>query len=191
MKKMILFMGALLLACSIAYASAREDIAEEGISHTEEAGPIADVAALTVDMMNQQGERIGRATISENTDKVRIHLEAEGLPPGKHALHFHEFGKCEGPDFKSAGGHFNPYHTQHGFNNPKGFHAGDLPNIEVDASGKVKVDMISAAVTLKPGKPNSLKREGGLALIIHAKADDYMTDPSGASGDRIACGVVR
>ncbi|CAK4841619.1 unnamed protein product [Aphanomyces euteiches] len=87
--------------------------------------------------------------------------------------------------------HFNPTHKQHGFENPQGFHEGDLPNIQVDAKGKVNVDLIVKAVTLEPGKPNSILSAQGVSLIIHDKADDYMTDPAGNSGARIACGVIK
>jgi Cu-Zn family superoxide dismutase len=122
---------------------------------------------------------------------VKIHLEAKGLPPGVHGFHIHQTGKCEPPSFTSAGDHLNPTHKQHGFYNPKGFHAGDLPNIQVAADGTVRADVESKNVTLKKGEPNSLLRKGGTSLVIHEKADDYVTDPSGNSGSRIACGVIR
>lgn len=122
---------------------------------------------------------------------MHIHLEAEKLAPGKHGIHFHNVGKCDTPDFKTAGDHFNPTSKQHGFNNPKGYHSGDLPNINVNEDGKVDADITSAHVTLLRGKPNSLLKEGGTAIVIHEKEDDYMTDPSGNSGNRIACGVIK
>lgn len=150
-----------------------------------------DTAGKTISIMNTEGQTIGQATLTQKNDKVVIHLEAEKLTPGKHGIHIHQFGKCEPPDFKSAGDHFNPQGKQHGFNNPNGFHEGDLPNIEVSADGKVTIDITTAVVTLEPGKPNSLIKEGGASLIIHEKADDYKTDPSGNSGARIACGVIK
>ncbi|WP_168119586.1 superoxide dismutase family protein [Paenibacillus sp. HB172176] len=146
---------------------------------------------VTVPIKNGKGEQIGTARFTQRSEKVYIALEAEKLPPGKHGIHIHNVGLCEAPDFKSAEGHFNPGHKEHGFNNPKGFHDGDLPNIEVGADGKVKTEMVTSAVTLEQAKKNSLLKEGGTSLIIHAGPDDYVTDPSGNSGDRIACGVIK
>ncbi|PZM63867.1 superoxide dismutase family protein [Paenibacillus dendritiformis] len=146
--------------------------------------------SAAVNMINSKGEQIGTANLVQIGDKVQITLQAHSLPPGPHGFHFHAAGRCEGPDFKTAEAHFNPKHKHHGFNNPKGFHAGDLPNIEVGADGKVQVTLSTTAVTLVQGKPNSLIRPGGTSLIIHEKADDYITDPAGNSGDRIACGAI-
>ncbi|GAC44163.1 superoxide dismutase family protein [Paenibacillus popilliae] len=146
--------------------------------------------AAAVNMINGKGEHIGTAKLVQIGDKVQITVQAHNLPPGPHGIHFHEAGRCEGPDFKTAEAHFNPKHKQHGFKNPKGYHAGDLPNIEVVADGKVQVTLSTTAVTLVQGKPNSLIRPGGTSLIIHEKADDYVTDPAGNSGDRIACGAI-
>ena len=97
---------------------------------------------------------------------------------------------CTPPDFESAGAHFNPTHKQHGFENPKGFHLGDLPNIEVDAEGKVTAVLTTNEFTLKPNVENSLLDSDGSALVIHKDADDYKTDPSGNSGPRIACAAI-
>ncbi|REE81244.1 Cu-Zn family superoxide dismutase [Paenibacillus taihuensis] len=146
---------------------------------------------VNVKIVNAQGTEIGTATLTQNHDAVRLHVEAKNLPPGMHGIHFHETGKCEGQKFESAGAHLNPNKKQHGFNNPQGFHVGDLPNIQVAADGTVKVDIETKIVTLEPNKPNSLKKAGGSALVIHAQEDDYKTDPSGNSGDRIACGVIQ
>jgi Cu-Zn family superoxide dismutase len=146
---------------------------------------------LLIPIINSEGKNIGAAQLIQKKDKVFLHLEAEKLTPGKHGIHFHEVGKCDTPDFKTAGAHFNPLSKQHGFNNPQGYHSGDLPNIEVGADGKVIADLSSADVTLLPGKANSLLKEGGTAIVIHEKEDDYVTDPSGNSSNRIACGVIK
>ncbi len=146
-------------------------------------------APVKVSIINTEGKQIGQAELSEQNNQVLIRLEATGLTPGVHAIHIHEKPICEAPAFTSAGAHFNPAHKQHGFDNPKGFHAGDLPNIKVDKDGRVQANITTGYVTLQPGKSNSLTN--GASLIIHAKADDYKTDPSGNSGDRIACGVIQ
>ncbi|QNG58366.1 superoxide dismutase family protein [Bacillus sp. PAMC26568] len=148
------------------------------------------VAPINVEMVNSEGAKIGTATLTEASVGVNIRLKAEGLEPGKKAIHIHETGKCEKPSFESAGAHFNPSKKQHGFDNPKGFHAGDLPNIEIDENGKVDIELHSAEVTLQQGKKNSLLDEDGSAIIIHEKEDDYKTDPAGNAGGRIACGAI-
>lgn len=156
----------------------------------EEITPVSGGSQLTVDMINNEGKSVGEARLFETEKGVTIHLQAQDLEPGTKAIHIHEVGKCDPPDFQSAGGHFNPYQKEHGFHNPKGYHAGDLPNIEVAADGTVHVEIKTADVTLTPGKKNSILDEDGSALIIHAGADDYVTDPAGNSGDRIVCGAL-
>jgi Cu-Zn family superoxide dismutase len=150
-----------------------------------------DSTAVNVSLINEKGAKIGTARLTQLPDGVQIHVEAAKLAPGKHGIHIHELGVCDPPDFKSAGAHLNPQNKQHGFHNPQGYHAGDLPNIEVDANGKVNTDMVTKTITLEKGKPNSLLKPDGASLIIHEKADDYMTDPAGNSGNRVACGVIK
>lgn len=142
------------------------------------------------DIINSQGQKIGAATLTQTGGGVQIQATVSQLPPGTHAMHIHTVGKCEGPDFKSAGGHFNPAGKQHGKDNPAGAHAGDLSNIDVDASGNATVTQLASAATLADGA-NSLFHEGGAAIVIHEKADDYKTDPTGNAGGRIACGVIQ
>ncbi|MBP1989892.1 superoxide dismutase family protein [Paenibacillus eucommiae] len=146
---------------------------------------------ITIDLINSKGLKVGTAHLTQLIKGVKIDVEAASLTPGKHGIHFHDTGKCEAPDFKTAGSHFNPGAMQHGFDNPNGYHEGDLPNLDVAADGKAKAEFFSTNVTLEKGKPNSLLKDGGTALVIHDKADDLKTDPSGNSGDRIACGVIQ
>jgi superoxide dismutase, Cu-Zn family len=147
-------------------------------------------ASAHADLINAQGQKIGTAQLRQTSGGVKIDATVSQLPPGTHAFHIHTVGKCEGPDFKSAGGHFNPTGKQHGKDNPNGPHAGDMANIEAGADGTAKISTLDANVTLGQGA-NSLFHEGGTALIIHEKADDYKTDPTGNAGNRIACGVVQ
>jgi len=131
--------------------------------------------AATAQIKNAAGETVAQATSK--------------LPPGTHGFHVHAVGKCEGPDFKSAGGHFNPAGKQHGLENPAGPHAGDMPNLVVGADGTGTATVKLTGVSLDGG-PDSLFHEGGTSLVVHAGPDDMKTDPAGNSGARIACGVI-
>lgn len=140
------------------------------------------------ELYDVDGQSVGEANFEQTPHGVLITADLVNLPPGVHAIHLHETGECE-PPFESAGGHFNPTDSQHGFRNPAGPHAGDLPNFETPASGTIELDAFTARVTLEEGA-NGLFDSDGSAVIIHAEADDYRTDPAGDAGSRIACGVI-
>jgi superoxide dismutase, Cu-Zn family len=138
---------------------------------------------------NPAGDRVGLATLTDSAGTVRLGVSASQLSPGPHGLHFHAQGTCTPPDFTSAGAHFNPDGRKHGRLNPEGPHLGDLPNLVVGADGSADTSFTVAHDLAEPGA-RSLLQPGGTALVIHAKADDERTDPSGNSGDRVACAVI-
>jgi Cu-Zn family superoxide dismutase len=146
----------------------------------ESAGAEGATAALAL----ADGTAAGTATATPAADGLAITVSVTGIPAGAHGVHVHMTGKCEGPKFTTAGSHWNPGSTEHGLENPKGAHAGDMPNLTVADDGTG-----SLSFTLKSGTLAQLLDADGAAFVVHAKADDQKTDPSGDSGDRIACGV--
>lgn len=156
----------------------------ENLAQVGAAGTQGERAVATIE--NARGETVGTATATRAEDGVRLALDVKGLPPGPHGTHVHTTGRCDPPAFGSAGGHWNPADSQHGLEDPTGQHAGDMPNLIVDAGGGGSLDY-----TLQGGRFQGLLEGDGSALVIHATADDQHTDPSGNSGDRIACGVFR
>ena len=145
--------------------------------------------SATADLKDARGQSVGTARFTEQGGKVRIELQAKGLTPGKHGIHIHAVGSCEPPAFTSAGGHYNPLGRKHGLETPDGAHAGDLPNLEADASGNARYEATTDRITLQDGLLSVFDGDGS-ALVIHAKEDDQKTDPTGNSGDRVACGVI-
>jgi Cu-Zn family superoxide dismutase len=146
-----------------------------------------------VALVNANGQPVGTVRAWQTAGGVTFRIDATGLPHGVHGLHVHSVGRCDPPDFASAGPHWNPAARKHGMNNPLGPHAGDLPNVEVAANGVLGTTVTLPGATLVGGvgASGALIDADGAALVLHAQADDYVTDPSGNSGARIACAVLR
>lgn len=141
------------------------------------------------DLKDASGNTLGRVFLAQGDTGVKVVLTYNGLPAGDHGIHFHAVGKCEGPDFASAGAHFNPENKKHGLLSANGPHAGDMPDLIVPVSQTGIYEATSTLFTLGNG-PDQLIGQFGAALVVHAKADDQLTDPTGNSGDRIACAVL-
>ena len=146
-------------------------------------------ATASANLVDAQGRSVGQAFLQQTPQGVLLKLDLKNATPGIHGLHVHDVGRCDSPSFESAGGHFNPTNRQHGFVNPRGAHAGDLPNIEVPATTQHSVEYFLADITIDPG-PRSLSDQNGSSIVIHAAKDDHATDPAGESGDRLACGPI-
>ena len=138
-------------------------------------------------LVNSAGQSVGTVSAWQTAGGVGLRIEASGLPHGVHGIHVHAVGRCDGPKFESAGSHWNPAARKHGLSNPAGPHGGDLPNVTVAANGVLSTIVTVPGASL--GSPG-LADADGAALVIHAAADDNMTDPSGNSGDRIACAIL-
>lgn len=132
------------------------------------------------------GRPAGTATLLNDARGLRIAVSAVGMSPGPRGFHLHTTGKCEAPGFTSAGGHLNPDNRKHGGQAPGGAHLGDLPNLQIAANGTGRA---TEPVAGGRGALGAIFDGDGTAVIVHANADDYRTDPTGNAGDRVACGV--
>ncbi|WP_296680396.1 superoxide dismutase family protein [Novosphingobium sp.] len=152
-------------------------------------GSVPTQAIAIADLALSNGAPAGKALVTAGGDQINISLAAFGMPQGAHGMHLHMVGSCDAPTFSSAGAHLNPDHHQHGTANPDGSHLGDLPNLSINASGTGTI-----SVQLKGTRADTeaaMFDADGTAIIVHSGADDYKTDPSGNSGARIACGVLK
>ena len=187
----------LLTASALALAACSQGeappIENEDVAMGNDVGGAADNglagAPVSFALTGGDGATRGSVTIAEDPAGLTLNVSASGLPAGAHGIHLHEKGLCEGPKFASAGAHWNPAAKKHGRDNPAGAHLGDLANLEVGADGSASVAIPIEGVMMASGA-NMLADADGTAIVIHAKADDYKTDPSGDSGDRVACAVV-
>ena len=169
--------GVMVVGCALLCAAASANAAGPKSAHAE--------------LKNAQGAKVGTAKFTATANGVKVSVKVSRLTPGEHGIHIHTVGKCDAPAFATAGGHFNPTSAHHGAKSSQEPHphVGDLDNLKVGENGKASATFTIAGATLADGQ-NSLFHEGGTSLIIHGKADDLMTDPSGNSGERFACGVI-
>lgn len=188
--KLLVGCGTLLLA---ACGANETEQAETGVaSEQPQSGSIEEAPA--VPLVGPEGQILGEVHAGDTAEGVVLRVNAEGLSAGSHGMHIHQTGRCEGPDFASAGSHWNPDNKQHGLQNPQGPHRGDLPNVTVGDDGRLEATVTVEGSNLRGsrayGFANQILDDDGAALVIHAQADDMQTDPSGESGDRIACAVL-
>lgn len=189
MKLLIALAGSVAILAGCATGEQNGRVAVSAGPNTYLEAPTAQRAQAGI--VDSNGSPIGSASFVEQRQNVRIEITITRLPPGTHGMHLHAIGKCDGPDFASAGPHFNPTAAAHGVANPKGPHAGDLPNLVVGSDGRGTLVAFTSLVDLAPGASQSLLQSAGTAIVVHANADDEKTDPSGNTGGRIACGIIK
>lgn len=147
---------------------------------------------VKVALQTSHGQPAGTVTFSNAKNGIKMKISLENIPFGEHAVHIHEHAVCDAPDFHGAGGHFNPAGKHHGYENPEGHHNGDLPkNVAVGEDHRGEATFVLNDISLDPSAPNSIFANGGTSVVVHEKADDMKSDPSGNAGNRIACGVVK
>ena len=179
-------MRILLAAVSLLALAACSNTKGTSMGKTRDAPPSV---TATTQLLGANGELRGTARLEQRPAGVQVTVAVEGMAPGTYGVHLHAVGKCDAPGFTTAGPHFNPTMKQHGHDNPMGAHEGDLPNVVVGADGRGRFVEQLAELTLTGGAAPLLDADGA-AVVVHAQADDYKTDPSGNSGTRIACGVL-
>ncbi|MAW82098.1 MAG: hypothetical protein CMI63_17815 [Parvularcula sp.] len=160
-----------------------------GVAAEQHAASDASSARAAAVLKKDDDSQAGSVTLVQTQSGVLLTATLTNLAPGVHGFHIHETGACK-PDFKAAGGHFAPQGDAHGLLVKAGEHAGDMPNIHVGADGKLKVEILNSEISLLEGEPGYLFDDDGAAIVIHAGADDYRSQPSGDAGDRVACGVI-
>ncbi|MCA1750123.1 MAG: superoxide dismutase family protein [Sphingomonadales bacterium] len=174
----------LLSGAAIALAACAQDRGDYGYD-----APPVQAGYASASLTDASGVDRGQVSFTSVDGGVRVSIDARGMTPGVHGAHIHQTGSCIGPDFSSAGGHWNPYAKQHGRDNPAGPHMGDMPNLIVGEGGTGVLELVIEGASISGG-PAPLLDEDGSAVVIHAGADDYRSDPAGAAGSRIACGEV-
>lgn len=177
--RVLIVMGALLLAACGPRA--------ESLGKVTGAPPSL---MLSTRLLAADGNSLGEVELLQMATGVQLIARVQGLPAGDYAMHLHAVGRCAGPDFSSAGPHFNPEARQHGRDNPMGAHAGDLPNISISAKGAGDLDIMLPGLRLNDGNAPLIDGDGA-AVVLHAKPDDYRSDPAGNAGARIACGEIK
>ncbi|HZI05819.1 MAG TPA: superoxide dismutase family protein [Archangium sp.] len=187
MKTRALLTAAVLCLAGPAFAQGKAPAAKEkaAAKKDEKAAAAATGATARAELKDQKGQSVGEVTLSETPHGILIKGTLSNIPAGEHAIHIHEAGKCEAP-FQTAGGHLNPNKKKHGVLVAEGKHEGDLPNLYAGADGKVQFDHFAHGLKLK-----DVQDQDGAAVVVHASADDYKSDPAGNAGDRIACGIVQ
>lgn len=175
---------------SIALCSVPLALALPAAAMAHDHGKEHGAAHATAELIDGQGQSAGRAMIHQGKDGIEVLVQVVGVPAGVHAVHLHTTGACTGPDFTSAGGHWNPAKKQHGHDNPAGAHMGDMPNMTVGADGKGELKTVVKG-GMMTGAADALLDADGAAVVVHASPDDYKSDPTGNAGGRIACGIVK
>lgn len=177
------------MRCRLSLTAALASVVVAGCGHRSGAGETTPEPSASGQLRNATGEAVGVVAFTERPGGLTLSVSVGGLTPGLHGMHLHETGACSAPDFRSAGGHFNPEGRRHGRRNPDGPHAGDLPNLRVGDDGSADTAFIVDRAFIGTGA-RSLFHPGGTALVLHAGPDDERTDPSGGSGERVACAVL-
>jgi len=180
-------LGVSVTACAGTPENADAQIRASGKAQADGSAAAA-MTELKASLRNASGLPVGEASARQVGDSIRLSISTIGMRPGSYGAHIHAVGRCDAPDFASAGQHWNPTGEQHGRSNPQGMHKGDLPNFMVDAGGRGTLEINITGASLLVGAMPMMDRDGA-AIVIHERPDDYRTDPSGNSGGRMVCGV--